>query len=229
VFALTRDRRAFSVMAIALVGDHVVCDPCVVAESFTARLRGLLGRRALPAREGMLIRRESSVHTFFMRFAIDVVFLDADERVLRIDATSDRGGSRRAAGRARCSSSRPANPPGSPSATGSSCAMRPELVRPAAALVGAAACLAASVQLAGGRLVSAVLLLATLAVLAAIDLEQRRIPNAIVLPAAAADARASDRAQRPNVRSSGRSRLSARPGCCSSSRSSTRAASGWET
>ena len=73
-------------MAIALVGDHVVCQPCVVAESFAARMRGLLGRRALPAREGMLIRRESSVHTFFMRFAIDVVFLDADERVLRIDA-----------------------------------------------------------------------------------------------------------------------------------------------
>ena len=73
-------------MAIALVGDHVVCEPCVVAESFAARLRGLLGRRALPAREGMLIRRESSVHTFFMRFAIDVVFLDADERVLRVDA-----------------------------------------------------------------------------------------------------------------------------------------------
>jgi len=73
-------------MPIALVGDHIVCEPCVVAESFAARMRGLLGRRALPAREGMLIRRESSVHTFFMRFAIDVVFLDADERVLRIDA-----------------------------------------------------------------------------------------------------------------------------------------------
>ena len=73
-------------MPIALVGDHVVCEPCIVAESFAARMRGLLGRRALPAREGMLIRRESSVHTFFMRFAIDVVFLDADERVLRIDA-----------------------------------------------------------------------------------------------------------------------------------------------
>jgi uncharacterized protein len=73
-------------MAIALVGDHVVCDPCVVAESFAARLRGLLGHRSLPGGEGMLIRRESSVHTFFMRFSIDVVFLDTDERVLRIDA-----------------------------------------------------------------------------------------------------------------------------------------------
>jgi leader peptidase (prepilin peptidase) / N-methyltransferase len=63
--------------------------------------------------------------------------------------------------------------------------MRPELVRPAAALVGAAACLAATAQLAGGRLVSRVLLLAVLAALAAIDVEERRIPNAIVLPAAA--------------------------------------------
>lgn len=73
-------------MAIALVRDHVVCDACAVADSFATRLRGLLGRRSLPAGEGMLIRRESSVHTFFMRFAIDVVFLDADERVLRVDA-----------------------------------------------------------------------------------------------------------------------------------------------
>ena len=73
-------------MAVALVRDHVVCNSCLVAESFAARLRGLLGRRSLPAGEGMLIRRESSVHTFFMRFSIDVVFLDADERVLRIDA-----------------------------------------------------------------------------------------------------------------------------------------------
>jgi uncharacterized protein len=72
-------------MAIALVGDHVVCQPCVVAESFAARMRGLLGRRALPAREGMLIRRESSVHTFFMRFAIDVVFLDREEVVVGIE------------------------------------------------------------------------------------------------------------------------------------------------
>ncbi len=73
-------------MAVALVGDHVVCDPCVVAETFAARLRGLLGRRSLGDGEGLLIRRESSVHTFFMRFAIDVVFLDSELRVLRVDA-----------------------------------------------------------------------------------------------------------------------------------------------
>jgi leader peptidase (prepilin peptidase) / N-methyltransferase len=64
--------------------------------------------------------------------------------------------------------------------------MRTELARPAAVLLGGAACLAATVQLGGGRLLSAVLLLATLAVLAAIDVEERRIPNGVVLPAAAA-------------------------------------------
>jgi uncharacterized protein len=73
-------------MAVALVGDHIVCDTCVVAETFATRLRGLLGRRSLANGEGLLIRRESSVHTFFMRFAIDVVFLDTELRVLRVDA-----------------------------------------------------------------------------------------------------------------------------------------------
>jgi uncharacterized protein len=55
-----------------------------MADSFLARTRGLLGRRRLEPGEGLLIRRTSSVHTHFMRFAIDVVFLDGDGRVLKI-------------------------------------------------------------------------------------------------------------------------------------------------
>jgi uncharacterized membrane protein (UPF0127 family) len=49
---------------------------CAIAERYVERLVGLLGRRSLPPGEGMLIRPASSVHTFFMRFPIDVVFLD---------------------------------------------------------------------------------------------------------------------------------------------------------
>jgi leader peptidase (prepilin peptidase) / N-methyltransferase len=65
--------------------------------------------------------------------------------------------------------------------------MSPDLARPFAVLAGAAACLVATVQFADpGLLLPAVLLLATLAVLSAIDVEERRIPNAIVLPASAA-------------------------------------------
>ena len=47
-------------------------------------MKGLLGRRELAAGEGMLIRPAPSIHTFFMRFAIDVVFLSRDGDVRKI-------------------------------------------------------------------------------------------------------------------------------------------------
>src|ERR671931_183096 len=65
---------------------QVVCERCTVAGSALARMRGLLGRRELPAGEGILLRPASSVHTAFMRFPIDVVFLDREGTVLKIAA-----------------------------------------------------------------------------------------------------------------------------------------------
>jgi uncharacterized membrane protein (UPF0127 family) len=47
-------------------------------------MRGLLGRSALEPGSGMLIDSAPSVHMFFMRFPIDVVFLDRDWRVVGI-------------------------------------------------------------------------------------------------------------------------------------------------
>ena len=47
-------------------------------------MRGLLGRPGLPEGEGMLFPRTGSVHTMFMRFPIDVVFLDAEMCVLSV-------------------------------------------------------------------------------------------------------------------------------------------------
>jgi uncharacterized membrane protein (UPF0127 family) len=64
-------------------GD-VVCDRCVVADSPVSRMRGLLGRDELRQGEGLLLRPASSIHTFFMRFPIDAVFLDGGLRVLGI-------------------------------------------------------------------------------------------------------------------------------------------------
>jgi hypothetical protein len=48
-----------------------------------ARMRGLLGRRDLPEGEALSIEPCTSIHTFFMGFAIDAAFLDRDGRVLR--------------------------------------------------------------------------------------------------------------------------------------------------
>jgi len=49
-------------------------------------MRGLLGRRSLPAGEGILLKPARSVHTFFMRFPIDVVFVDSQLAVVGIAA-----------------------------------------------------------------------------------------------------------------------------------------------
>jgi uncharacterized membrane protein (UPF0127 family) len=63
---------------------RVVCANCENAASPLARMRGLLGRAGLAPGQGLLITRTSSVHTLFMRFPIDVVFLDRRMRVRSI-------------------------------------------------------------------------------------------------------------------------------------------------
>jgi uncharacterized membrane protein (UPF0127 family) len=63
---------------------RVICERCLVADNAWLRLKGLLGRRTLPAGEGLLIRPTWSIHMFFMRFPIDAVFLDEYGVVVRI-------------------------------------------------------------------------------------------------------------------------------------------------
>jgi hypothetical protein len=72
------------VVRIAGPEGQNLCPRCELAESFASRLRGLMGRRALDPDAGLLLRPGGSVHTCFMRFAIDVVFLDRDLRVVGI-------------------------------------------------------------------------------------------------------------------------------------------------
>jgi hypothetical protein len=66
-------------------GDGAVaCERCRVADRMLTRMRGLLGRRRLERGEGLLLKPAPSVHTFFMRFPIDAVFLDRDGSVLKV-------------------------------------------------------------------------------------------------------------------------------------------------
>ena len=53
------------------------------ARSLASRTRGLLGRRALDDGEGLAFR-EKSIHMFFMRMSLDIVFCDADLQVVRV-------------------------------------------------------------------------------------------------------------------------------------------------
>ncbi|MCG3175056.1 MAG: hypothetical protein GMKNLPBB_03392 [Myxococcota bacterium] len=54
------------------------------ARTFFSRMRGLLGRNGLPPDHALLIRQCPSIHTWFMRFAIDVIHLDGDLRVVAV-------------------------------------------------------------------------------------------------------------------------------------------------
>ena len=63
---------------------RVVAESVIVADSTMRRLRGLLGKGDLPSGQGILLRPAWSIHTAFMRFPIDVVFLDADKVVVKI-------------------------------------------------------------------------------------------------------------------------------------------------
>jgi hypothetical protein len=56
-----------------------------LADTFWSRLRGLMGRSSLEAGEGLVLKGEKSIHTFFMKFPIDVLYVDRSWRVVRLD------------------------------------------------------------------------------------------------------------------------------------------------
>lgn len=55
-----------------------------IARTFRQRLRGLLGTRSLESEEGLMLSPGGSVHTFGMRYRIDVAFLDRQLKILRV-------------------------------------------------------------------------------------------------------------------------------------------------
>ena len=63
----------------ACLGTHIL-----IADGWRARLRGYLGRREPEQHEGILLLPCSSIHMLGVRFALDVVFLDSEMRVLAL-------------------------------------------------------------------------------------------------------------------------------------------------
>ena len=62
----------------------VIASRAECARSFLARLRGLMFRASLPEGGGLIIDPNNSVHTFWMRFPIDVIFVDRQNRVVGV-------------------------------------------------------------------------------------------------------------------------------------------------
>ena len=62
----------------------MVADRCSVASSMGDRIVGLLRHDHLDRGTGLLIERTQSIHMFFMRFPIDVIFIDTSDRVTKV-------------------------------------------------------------------------------------------------------------------------------------------------
>jgi uncharacterized protein len=78
-----------SVRAINRTRGTMLCQQIEDAGGLTGQSRGLLGRDGLDSGHGMLFIRGRFepfmwMHMFFMRFAIDIVFLDRQNTVVRI-------------------------------------------------------------------------------------------------------------------------------------------------
>lgn len=63
--------------------NTVIAEKVVIADKPLKRMKGLLGRRDFRVGEALVIKPCNSIHTFFMRFPIDVLFVDRDNRVIK--------------------------------------------------------------------------------------------------------------------------------------------------
>jgi uncharacterized membrane protein (UPF0127 family) len=61
----------------------ILVEEGAIASNLWTRLVGLMGRRTLPRGTGLLLKGEQAIHTFGMFIPIDVLYLDAEQRVVR--------------------------------------------------------------------------------------------------------------------------------------------------
>lgn len=64
--------------------DEVVCKKLMIVSSFFSRLKGLMFSTELPNCDGLLISPCNSIHTFFMVYSLDVIFLDKKFKVVKV-------------------------------------------------------------------------------------------------------------------------------------------------
>lgn len=64
--------------------EKVVLTEVNIADSIGKRFIGLMGKASLQEEKGLLLRPCNSIHTFFMKFPIDVAFIDKNNQVLMI-------------------------------------------------------------------------------------------------------------------------------------------------
>lgn len=72
-----------NIKIINLTKNQVLAGDVILSTSFLKRLKGLLGYKSLQENQAMILRPANSVHTFFMRFPIDVLFVNRNNMVVK--------------------------------------------------------------------------------------------------------------------------------------------------
>ena len=62
--------------------NTTIASKVVIADTFLSRMVGLLNRDSFSENEALVITRCQSIHMFFMRFCIDVIFVSKEHRVV---------------------------------------------------------------------------------------------------------------------------------------------------
>lgn len=65
-----------------ICNNKIKADKVLKADTFLSRFIGLMNRKSINMNEGLLLINCSSIHCFFMKFTIDVVYLSKDMQVL---------------------------------------------------------------------------------------------------------------------------------------------------
>jgi len=61
-----------------------LAEDAALADTFPKRIQGLLGRKELKTGQALIIWPCNSIHTYFMRFPIDVLFVNKDNQVVSV-------------------------------------------------------------------------------------------------------------------------------------------------
>ena len=62
----------------------IIAEHAELADNVFSRMKGLLFRDSLDTSAALIIKPASSLHTFFMRFSIDIIFLDKQGKILKL-------------------------------------------------------------------------------------------------------------------------------------------------
>ena len=62
--------------------NTILAKEVIVADTLFKRIKGLLGKKTFQQGQALIIEPCNSIHTFFMRFSIDVLFVDKENKVI---------------------------------------------------------------------------------------------------------------------------------------------------